>query len=210
MYHLLGSIIFISCCNIWLSTLLPFASHRKDGDLPLHLACYDGQAPPEIIRALIDAYPDSVRKENRMGRDPLELAARNYRIGHPHRAEVLALLRWHRPGDSTSSDDIDPDSELLPGIFSTNPPAQMYSAAYQCVVCMEEPACIAMIPCGHICLCMKCVRTALQRGRCPVDRCEVQGLFQLQGEQIKIHEAMCGIEGKCGVMQHGSEMEIAC
>ena len=77
--------------------------YYADGDLPLHLACYDGQAPPAVIRALIDAYPDSVRKKNRMGLDPLQLAARNYRVGHPYRSQVLTLLRGHQPGDSPSS-----------------------------------------------------------------------------------------------------------
>lgn len=116
------------------------------------MACYDGQAPPEIIRALIDAYPESVRKENRLGRDPLELAARNYRIGHPYRAEVLALLRWHRPDDSPSDAEGPPNNDTLPGIFSEQPPEQMYSTSATCVVCMEEKASVAMIPCGHVCL----------------------------------------------------------
>ncbi|KAL7551106.1 hypothetical protein ACHAWF_014308, partial [Thalassiosira exigua] len=181
------------------------------GDLPLHLACYDGQAPPDIIRALIDAYPDSVRKENRLGRDPLELAAKNYRVGSPHRAEVLALLRWHRPEHSaTPTDPI--NEQFLPGIFSPDPPGRMYSTSTHCVVCMEAPASIAMIPCGHICLCMKCVRTAMRSGRCPVDRCEVQGLYQLQGEQVRIHESMCSgaINIDCNCVGNQSEMETAC
>jgi len=179
--------------------------YTKDGDLPLHLACYDGQAPPDIIRALIDAYPESVRKENNSGRDPLELAAKNYRVGGAHRSEVLALLRWHLPGNSPASD---PLNELLPGIFSQNPPKQMFSASAQCVVCMEEPASVAMIPCGHICLCMQCVQTTMRQGRCPVYRCEVQGLYQLQGDQVRIHESMCGVEDSCGGTQNG--LEIVC
>mmetsp|Transcript_14706 Transcript_14706/g.35431 ORF Transcript_14706/g.35431 Transcript_14706/m.35431 type:complete len:217 (+) Transcript_14706:128-778(+) len=178
------------------------------GDLPIHLACYDGAAPPEIIRALIDAYPDSVRKENKRGRDPLELAARNYHLGSPHRAEVLALLRWHRPENSPPSNS-GPANESLPGIFSNNPPEQMYSASARCVVCMEEPSSVAMIPCGHICLCMKCVPTCMRNGRCPIDRCEVHGLYQLQGDQVRIHESMCGV---CNDDYGGTqrEMEIAC
>lgn len=157
------------------------------GDLPLHLACYDGVAPPEVIRSLIDAYPDGVRKENGTGRYPLELAAKNYRIGGPYRAEVLALLRWHRPGNSSDS-----ENEPLPGSFSEHPPKQMFSASAECVVCMEEPATLAMLPCGHICICMNCVKLTLRKGRCPVGRCEVVGLYQLQGDQIRIHEAMSG------------------
>mmetsp|Transcript_30782 Transcript_30782/g.57040 ORF Transcript_30782/g.57040 Transcript_30782/m.57040 type:complete len:215 (-) Transcript_30782:259-903(-) len=176
------------------------------GDLPLHLACYDGQAPPDIIRALIDAYPESVRKENNSGRDPLELAAKNYRVGGAHRSEVLALLRWHLPGNSPASD---PLNELLPGIFSQNPPKQMFSASAQCVVCMEEPASVAMIPCGHICLCMQCVQTTIRQCRCPVDRCEVQGLYQLQGDQVRIHESMCGAEDN-NCVETQNEMEIVC
>ena len=173
--------------------LLKYDSYlHKDGDLPLHLACYDGVAPPHIIRALIDAYPDSVRKENKMGRDPLELAAKNYRVGGPYRAEVLVLLRWHRPGNSPN-DYSDAQTDLLPGIFTQRQPEQMFSASELCVVCMEEPSRVAMIPCGHVCLCMKCVRTTMQRGRCPVDRCEVNNLYQLQGEEVKIHESMCSV-----------------
>ena len=67
----------------------------------------------------------------------------------------------------------------------------MFSAAALCVVCMEEPSTVAMIPCGHVCLCLNCVRNTMQKGRCPVDRCEVYGLYQLQGDQVKIHESMC-------------------
>lgn len=37
---------------------------------------------------------------------------------------------------------------------------------------------------------MKCVKTTLKQGRCPVDRCEVTGLYRLQGDQIRIHESM--------------------
>jgi len=160
-------------------------------------------APPDVIRALINAYPDSVRKENSLGRNPLELAAKNYRIGGPHRAEVLALLRWHRPRNSPSSDALND----LPGIFSQHPPEQMFSTSSLCVVCMEEPAIVAMIPCGHICICVNCVRSAMRKGRCPVGRCEVQGLYRLEGDQVRIHEAMCSADDTSqGIPQ--SEMEI--
>lgn len=133
----------------------------------------------------------------------------NYRLDNPHRSEVLALLRWHRPEGATAPEDSLQDEQQLPGIFTDNPPDQMYSASGLCVVCLEEPSSIAMIPCGHICLCMKCVRTTLCRGRCPVDRCEVNGLYRLKGEQMKIHEAMCDVAQTPGGPRYGGT-EMAC
>mmetsp|Transcript_1355 Transcript_1355/g.1881 ORF Transcript_1355/g.1881 Transcript_1355/m.1881 type:complete len:217 (+) Transcript_1355:120-770(+) len=165
------------------------------GDYPLHLACYSGNAPPSLIRALIDAYPDALLKNNNKGRDPLELAAKNYSFADPKRAQVLALLRWHRPGNSSTaiaqqhSGDLQCNSN---NIFCDEPPEHMYSCSAQCVVCLEEVATIAMKPCGHICLCLACVPTTMKSGLCPVDRCEVRELYQLQGDQINIHMSMCG------------------
>jgi len=168
------------------------------GDYPLHLACYSGVAPPELIRALIDAYPDALIKENKKGRDPLELAAKNYSFTDPNRAQVLALLRWHRPGSSNNASTAvtqQHSSDLIcnsNNMFCDSPPEHMYSCSAQCVVCLEEAATIAMKPCGHICLCLGCVPTTMRKGLCPVDRCEVRELYQLQGDQINIHMSMCG------------------
>ena len=51
----------------------------------------------------------------------------------------------------------------------------------------------------------------MRNGRCPVDRCEVQGLYQLKGDQIKIHESMCGVDNDygCGDTKRGFE-QLAC
>jgi len=59
---------------------------------------------------------------------------------------------------------------------------------------------------------MKCsVRTAIYAtgSLCPVDRCEVQGLYQLQGDQVRIHESMCGAEDN-NCVETQNEMEIVC
>ncbi len=173
----------------------------KGGDLPLHLACYTGNAPPDVLRALIDAYPISLLMPNKLGRDPLELASINYHVDHPYRAEVLFLLRWHRPGHSSSNpldEMIGDDTQhqhrgisttfanyevLLPAdIFSQTPPNNMYMASTVCVACMENPSNIAILPCGHICLCRTCVcsTSVLRCGKCPVGRCEVVGLYRLE------------------------------
>ena len=74
------------------ATATEASTRNPCGDLALHLACYGGQAPPYVVRALLDAHPASATAVNRAGRCPLELATLNYRPGHPHRAEVLALL----------------------------------------------------------------------------------------------------------------------
>lgn len=57
---------------------------------------------------------------------------------------------------------------------------------------------------------MKCVRTTLKQGRCPVDRCEVEGLYQLQGDQIQIHQSMCGVEEISTSRGFNNEVEMAC
>mmetsp|Transcript_5152 Transcript_5152/g.11045 ORF Transcript_5152/g.11045 Transcript_5152/m.11045 type:complete len:209 (-) Transcript_5152:85-711(-) len=152
-------------------------SRNEFGDLPLHLACYDGQAPPAVIRALIDAYPGSVREENKKGRDPLELAAINYRRDHPARAQVLALLRWHRPGDSPLP--VEEMNMFGEELFSNEPPANLFLASDVCVVCLERPSSVAVLPCGHVCLCLQCLPATMKKGICPVDRVEVTGLYRL-------------------------------
>jgi hypothetical protein len=164
------------------------------GDYPLHLACYEGQAPPSILRALIDAYPESVRIENKKGRDPMKLASLNYRVDGPHRSEVLAVLRWHRPGNSPFHSEATRDifdnedtSIYMPhaDMFVDQPPAQIYNTSGQCVICLESLASIAMIPCGHVCLCMHCLQTkVMNKGTCPIDRCEVVGLYKVQRDAV--------------------------
>mmetsp|Transcript_20800 Transcript_20800/g.48965 ORF Transcript_20800/g.48965 Transcript_20800/m.48965 type:complete len:267 (-) Transcript_20800:2097-2897(-) len=70
------------------------------GDLPLHLACYMGQSPPAIIRALIAAYPEGVHHRNKAGFVPLQLARVNYRSDHPFRNDVLFFLETYYVTDS--------------------------------------------------------------------------------------------------------------
>mmetsp|Transcript_26832 Transcript_26832/g.58700 ORF Transcript_26832/g.58700 Transcript_26832/m.58700 type:complete len:285 (+) Transcript_26832:71-925(+) len=75
------------------------------GDLPLHLACYSGVAPPSVIRELVLAFPEAVGVENGEGYTPCQLARINYGgggtsggqadgggLGSRYRDEVLELL----------------------------------------------------------------------------------------------------------------------
>ncbi|EJK50293.1 hypothetical protein THAOC_30765 [Thalassiosira oceanica] len=161
-------------------------SRNEFGDLPLHLACYGGQAPskPAVIRALIDAYPGSVREENKKGRDPLELAAINYRRDHPARAQVLALLRWHRPGDSPLP--VEEMNMFGEELFSNEPPANLFLASDVCVVCLERPSSVAVLPCGHVCLCLQCLPATMKKGICPVDRVETSRCLQVNHKLLNI------------------------
>lgn len=156
-------------------------AHIKNsyGDLPLHLACYTGTAPPEIIRALLEACPGTSRVRNKYGRDPIEIAVLNYsRTRNAQlRAEVLAILMLHGSAEaqivSTTINDT-----FLPS-FVQEPPAHLYRASGNCVVCMERVADIAVLPCGHTCLCEECAVMVLRKGLCPIARCKVTDLYRL-------------------------------
>ena len=45
----------------------------NNGDLPLHLACYQN-APLDVIKLLVETWPDSVKEKNKFGNTPLALA----------------------------------------------------------------------------------------------------------------------------------------
>ena len=167
------------------ATATEASTRNPCGDLALHLACYGGQAPPDVVRALIDAHPASARAENRAGRGPLELATLNYRPGHPHRAEVLALLRWYRPGEDDEEENDEDEGRRRPlppprRVFSSVPPDRMYPTSAVCVICLDRPASVALLPCGHVCLCGECTSIAMRGGTCPVDRREVTGFYLLE------------------------------
>lgn len=46
-----------------------------------------------------------------------------------------------------------------------------------CVICLDEKAVYALVPCGHVCLGIACCRTALSR--CPLCRANVQSVLEL-------------------------------
>lgn len=49
-------------------------------------------------------------------------------------------------------------------------------AAGDCVVCLESPAQVAVIPCGHVCVCTEC---AQQQELCPICRAAVERMLRL-------------------------------
>lgn len=51
------------------------------------------------------------------------------------------------------------------------PPPYWKPAVEQCVVCMDKPADVLVVPCGHLCGCQPCLDLLLsQRGACPICR----------------------------------------
>jgi hypothetical protein len=48
--------------------------------------------------------------------------------------------------------------------------------AHVCVVCMEEPRSIVLVPCGHMALCKDCCQTIIveQQKKCPMCQQDVE------------------------------------
>mmetsp|Transcript_22955 Transcript_22955/g.50014 ORF Transcript_22955/g.50014 Transcript_22955/m.50014 type:complete len:240 (+) Transcript_22955:729-1448(+) len=162
------------------------------GDLPLHLACYGGQTPPAVVRALIVAYPGGVHHKNDMGFTPIQLARVNYRRDHPFREEVLEFLEVYSRIDnnnsysSNNSDavrvDSNPASEQEdrnsnndddnPQLIAAGKvaakllqPHNTYQTSRICVICLENEADHVVISCGHQCLCGSCAKKVLAGGK---------------------------------------------
>ena len=175
-------------------------TQNPSGDYPLHLACYGGQTPPMIIRALLAAFPEAIHRTNDLGYQPLALARSNYREGHPFREEVLEYLEAYSTNTTNSNEH---DSRIegnnnTEEITSTSrttslPDNTYYVTSRICVVCLENKADHAVIPCGHLCLCGDCAQKVMI-GRtshnanantsryCPVGRCAFTSIVQVQGQ----------------------------
>jgi len=44
-----------------------------------------------------------------------------------------------------------------------------------CIICLENERCVALIPCGHLCLCRECSGT---QKKCPICRTPIQDLLR--------------------------------
>jgi hypothetical protein len=155
------------------------------GDYPLHLACYTGQTPPNIIRALIIAYPAALRQKNKAGFTPLQLARRNYRIDHPYRNDVVEFLEAylasnvlqvfeqeeqqqqleHTENAEEEDDHIRIASMMMSpssrDVLLPDDDAMYYQTSILCVICLENIADHVVLPCGHLCLCGGCSKKVL-------------------------------------------------
>jgi hypothetical protein len=155
------------------------------GDYPLHLACYTGQTPPNIIRALIIAYPAALRQKNKVGFTPLQLAKRNYRIDHPYRNDVVEFLEAYLVSNVLQEfEEFEEEQQLLEhtenaeeednqiriASMMMSPSSQdillpdnamYYQTSILCVICLENIADHVVLPCGHLCLCGSCSKKVL-------------------------------------------------
>lgn len=49
-----------------------------------------------------------------------------------------------------------------------------------CCICLEARAAVALVPCGHVCVCAGCVgAVACTGGQCPMCRAETTGMLQV-------------------------------
>ena len=49
----------------------------------------------------------------------------------------------------------------------------------ECVFCMDEPKVVALIPCGHKCLCEACAERVQVGDSCPICRAPVSAKYQI-------------------------------
>ena len=172
------------------------------GDLPLHLACYGGQTPPFVVRALLQAYPEGAHVRNDGGFTPLQLARVNYRTDHPFREEVLEFLEVYTNGNANTPEEQEEDLISL-SQYDDAKPIVSYQTSATCVICLENEADHVVIPCGHQCLCGDCAKKVLAVGRsgnsnsnnnngndhhettitkqrfCPVGRCKIAAIVKV-------------------------------
>jgi hypothetical protein len=79
----------------------------------------------------------------------------------------------------------------------------------ECVVCLTEPRAIAVLPCGHLCLCETCTNSLITQGsKCPLCRKRVQLFLRVaskkEGERNEGADALLGDDGED---QAGDESE---
>src|SRR5690349_13338599 len=53
---------------------------------------------------------------------------------------------------------------------------RVYDLDPDCVICLEEPKTMIMVPCGHYCLCTEC-STKLKTSTCPICRSHVNTMI---------------------------------
>ena len=80
-----------------------------------------------------------------------------------------------RESQQNSSQHIDRSHQGIEVDVPTMPASTEYKAqdanSFECVVCMDEEKTHVILPCGHYCVCAKCLATLTQ---CPVCRKEIQ------------------------------------
>lgn len=162
------------------------------GDFPLHLACYSGEAPADLIALLLQAYPEAANKRNGRGFTPVRLAGINYsRTQDRHmRAAVLAVLQRNRRSYASSEDpaseasqnsDIQfPRRPVKIGSISGETLKELYKTP-TCVICMDKEPSHVVLPCGHLCLCEDCVGSMETLPACPMGRCTFTSIARVQG-----------------------------
>lgn len=65
----------------------------------------------------------------------------------------------------------------------TGAPEHTYQTSTTCVVCLDSKADHAVVPCGHVCLCLPCSAKVRRTGLCPVGRCVVGNVLKIEGDE---------------------------
>jgi len=173
---------------------------------PLHLAC-EAKVPHTIIQILFETDPAASGIRDASGRTALEIACSHSWIFNPlWRMRVNKILRdeHHPHRHQLQEPAATPAPHHSPILLDSSPEitdnndddgaADKSKDDGVCVLCWEKKADMALIPCGHVCLCSHCsgqpriLNDTLQR-KCPVCR------HVFSQEPLKIYQAgIAGVE----------------
>lgn len=152
------------------------------GNLPLHFACYSGNAPTRVIRALVENYPESVNIQNNKRYNPLILARKNYNTENmDRRNEVIAFLMSRMEGNT---DSVPATTNQQKAYIDSSIEYEPTFKTEQCVVCLSDSIEYSCFPCGHACLCRNCANSMVSDERnnntCPICRSHLEKIIKLR------------------------------
>jgi len=79
--------------------------------------------------------------------------------------------RESTPTESNKEEDTEKSGDTSDG----EEPRKELTDDNTCIICLENERCVALIPCGHLCLCRECSGT---QKKCPVCRTPIQDLLR--------------------------------
>lgn len=130
---------------------------------PLHYAARYGQLA--TASALLEAGADCTAQD-RSGDTPLDDAEKRRHLDISTRIREVLLAT---------------ETQVLPPASPEERPGPSYHEDKSCAVCMNDTKNMALVPCGHVCLCEACCRAVMSSGsrKCPVCRIGIESTLKV-------------------------------